>query len=167
MKQGVSVVSSVKLSCTNGREALTTVKRPMGLSGWTFKFRTDSGNLFVTVNTNGDGQTPAEVFLQVGKAGTSMNAMAEALGRVISVALQHGVPVAEIIHQLQHIKSAPTRQDNGEIVGSIPDAVALALEHVTGLNRLNPTETLNAIAADKGQARGLREDTVKPQRRCR
>src|SRR5690606_27036411 len=46
---------------------------------------------FVTVNKDANG-VPREVFIISGKAGDEANADSEALGRVVSIALQHGVP---------------------------------------------------------------------------
>ncbi len=109
--------------------------RPEVLSGTTFRLRTEAGTLYVTVNTDEKGKI-VEVFIQLGKAGSTTNALTEALGRVISVALQHGTPVEIILKQLQHIRAGdPVKQKNGKITDAGPDAVALALETVLGIDR--------------------------------
>ncbi|MGC9116726.1 MAG: adenosylcobalamin-dependent ribonucleoside-diphosphate reductase [Conexivisphaera sp.] len=104
--------------------------RGFRLYGITYKFRTEAGNLYVTVNRNGDGR-PFEAFVQIGKSGSTLGSLAEALGRLVSLALRSGVPPEEVARQLRGIKSVPTRQPPGgpvQAVDSIPDAVARALE---------------------------------------
>ena len=56
-------------------------------------------------------------------------AFTEAIGRLISLALRSGISPKEVIKQLKSIKSStPVRQEDGEIVFSVPDAIAKALE---------------------------------------
>lgn len=116
--------------------------RPFVLSGETFRLKTEAGNLYVTVNKN-EGGAPIEVFIHLGKAGSTVNTLVDALGRMISIALQHGVPVYTIVNQLSYIKSGEAyEQEGGEWTTSIPDAVAYALEKSLGLSRLHVTELL-------------------------
>ncbi|QQG44364.1 MAG: adenosylcobalamin-dependent ribonucleoside-diphosphate reductase [Candidatus Roizmanbacteria bacterium] len=106
--------------------------RPMVVQGSTYKINTPVGTAFITVNTNGSNE-PLEVFINVGKAGTDVYAMATALGRVISVALRfssHLSPrerVKEIIDQLEGIGGARTLGFGKEKIRSLPDAVAKVL----------------------------------------
>jgi ribonucleoside-diphosphate reductase alpha chain len=104
--------------------------RDFALRGATYRFATEAGNLYVTVNRNGDGR-PFEVFITIGKSGSTLESLAEALGRLVSLALRSGIPPEEVARQLRGIKSIPTRQPPGtpvQAVESIPDAVARALE---------------------------------------
>jgi len=101
--------------------------RGFRLYGITYKFRTEAGNLYVTVNKNGEGR-PFEVFLQIGKGGSTLGSLAEAIGRLVSLALRSGVDPQDVIDQLRDIKSVPMRQEGGIIINSIPDAIAKALE---------------------------------------
>ncbi|MCX7643352.1 MAG: ribonucleoside-diphosphate reductase, adenosylcobalamin-dependent, partial [Armatimonadetes bacterium] len=101
--------------------------RPMVMVGKTYKLRTEMGNVYVTVNADEEG--PQEVFVRLGKSGSSAMAFTEAIGRLISLALRAGVSPNAIVDQLSGIKSSSaTRQENGTIVFSVPDAVAKALE---------------------------------------
>lgn len=112
--------------------AFTVKPRPMVVQGSTYKINTPVGTAFITVNTNGENE-PLEVFINVGKAGTDVYAMATGLGRVISVALRfssHLSPrerVKEIIDQLQGIGGARTLGFGKERIRSLPDAVAKVL----------------------------------------
>jgi len=107
-------------------------ERPSVLEGKTVRVVSELGRLYITVNTDGDGRV-REVFIHLGKAGTHISSLVEALGRVISVALQYGVPVDVIIEQLRGIKSGMgLRQEGGGVVFSVPDGVGYGLELVLG-----------------------------------
>jgi ribonucleoside-diphosphate reductase alpha chain len=104
-------------------------KRPKVI-GPTEKFETSYGSVFVTTNVISEGElegTPYEVFIQHGKSGAVINSYTEALGRLISISLQHGVPVEEIVDQLRGIK-ADISFDNGRKILSVPDGVAQIME---------------------------------------
>lgn len=101
--------------------------RPLITKGKTFKLQTEMGSLYVTINEDDVGLL--EVFVHLGKSGSSSMAFTEAIGRLISLALRSGVSPSAIIKQLKGIKSStPVRQENGEVVFSVPDAIAKALE---------------------------------------
>jgi ribonucleoside-diphosphate reductase alpha chain len=69
--------------------AQTVKPRPVKVEGATYKIETPLGGAFITVNQDGDGN-PFEVFVIIGKAGSEVAAMAEALGRLISTTLRFG-----------------------------------------------------------------------------
>jgi ribonucleoside-diphosphate reductase alpha chain len=111
--------------------------RGFALRGATFRFSTEAGHVYVTVNADGDGR-PAEVFVRTGKCGSTLNSLAEALGRLASLALRSGADPEEVARQLRGIKSAQTRQEPGApvaAVDSIPDAVGRAIELFLGDGR--------------------------------
>ncbi len=96
------------------------------VSGITYKYKTEMGTSYITVNEDEYG--PLEVFIHMGKPGSSLTAMSEALGRLVSLALRSGVDPEAIVDQLIGIKSStPVRQPDGSVVFSLPDAVAKAL----------------------------------------
>ncbi len=105
-------------------------ERPDELSGRTRKMPTVFGNLYVTCNEmNG---VPFEVFATVGKGGKEVSAATEAIGRLISLGLRHGVPMDEIVGQLKGIAGEqPVFEENGAIK-SLPDAIGKALEYLGG-----------------------------------
>lgn len=61
--------------------------RPVTLKGETRKVETPVGRAYVTINS-GDDDEPFEVFLNVGKGGSDIAAICEALGRLISLLLR-------------------------------------------------------------------------------
>src|SRR2546430_3697800 len=73
---------------------------------------TPIGTAFITVNDTPGGD-PFEVFVQVGKAGSDTMAVAEALGRLISLVLRLPSPLSprrrleEVISQLAWIGGGP------------------------------------------------------------
>ena len=100
-------------------------ERPRAMVGMTHKVRTGNGTMYVTVNVDATGK-PFEVFSQLGKAGTTDAAHLEAISRLISLSLRAGVDLESIIHHLKGITSNPI-WDDGVLVASPPDAVALVL----------------------------------------
>ncbi|GGG07414.1 adenosylcobalamin-dependent ribonucleoside-diphosphate reductase [Paenibacillus aceti] len=104
-------------------------KRPQVLHGATYKINTPFGMAYITINDlNG---IPSEIFLNVGKAGSDVFAMAEALGRVCSLFLRygdHGHKVELLIKHLKGIGGSGAIGFGPNRVESIADAVAKALE---------------------------------------
>ncbi len=101
--------------------------RPDIVFGFTQKVKTGLGELYLTVNEV-DGK-PFEVFATIGKSGRSVTAKAEAIGRLVSLALRSGVDVADIVGQLKGIGGEnPVFQKKGLLL-SIPDAVSWVLEN--------------------------------------
>lgn len=104
-------------------------RRPQILQGATYKINTPFGMAYITINDmNG---TPSEIFLNVGKAGSDVFAMSEALGRVCSLFLRygdHGNKVALLVKHLKGIGGSGAIGFGANRVESIADAVAKALE---------------------------------------
>ncbi|GAB2693435.1 adenosylcobalamin-dependent ribonucleoside-diphosphate reductase [Paenibacillus thermoaerophilus] len=110
--------------------------RPQVLRGATYKLNTPLGVAYITINdSNG---TPIELFLNVGKAGSDVFAMSEALGRVCSLFLRygdHGNKVQLLIKHLKGIGGSGATGFGPNRIESIGDAVAKALEmHLEALN---------------------------------
>ena len=83
--------------------------------------------MFVNITEDDRGQ-PFEVFVTLGKAGGSAMADAEAMGRLISLALRSGIPLMEIHRQLRGISSDRAVGLGPNKVLSVPDAIGIALE---------------------------------------
>ena len=111
----------------NASKAASIVKnRPDVIYGFTQKIPTGLGMLFLTVNEM-DGK-PFEVFATIGKSGGSITAKAEAIGRLVSLALRSGVEVREIVQQLKGIGGENPKFMKKHLVKSIPDAIAYVFE---------------------------------------
>jgi ribonucleoside-diphosphate reductase alpha chain len=110
--------------------------RPHSLAGATYRVGTPIGTAFITVNQTPEGE-PFEVFLQVGKGGSDTMAVAEALGRLISLVLRMPSPLTaqrrleEVISQLSRIGGAQPMGFGASKILSLPDAIARTLaEHI-------------------------------------
>lgn len=110
-------------------------ERPFSMRGLTTKIKTPHGSMFVTINFY-ESQMK-EVFVVVSKPGSELRACAEALGRVISLALQKGVPPEDIRETLENIKTEEVAWNNynGQSfpVSSIPDGISKAIKFATSL----------------------------------
>jgi ribonucleoside-diphosphate reductase alpha chain len=112
--------------------ATPRIQRPVMLTGTTYKADTPSGKMYVTVNHDHMNQ-PFEVFINNGKSGSDVMAMADALGRMISFVLRIHSPVPqrdrmrEIVSELTGIGGARSVGFGENKVRSLPDAVAKLL----------------------------------------
>ena len=104
-------------------------ERPDLVYGFTQKVRTGHGLMYVTINEV-EGK-PFEVFATIGKSGRSTTAKAEAIGRLVSLALRSGIGVKEIVAQIKGIGGeAPMFQPGKQgQIQSIPDAISWVLEN--------------------------------------
>ena len=105
-------------------------ERPRKIQGITERVRTGHGNMYVTVNLDDAGK-PFEVFGTMGKAGGCDAALLEAVSRLVSLALRAGIDTGEVTRQLRGITCCPA-WDDGTLVRSGPDAVAIVLDNLTG-----------------------------------
>ncbi|HEU5200963.1 MAG TPA: hypothetical protein VFU32_15095, partial [Ktedonobacterales bacterium] len=110
--------------------------RPPVVYGYTRQVRAPEGKVNITLNSDADGLL--EVFVNVGKAGSDIAALAEALGRLISLHLRVASPLSpneraqEIVDQLRGIGGSRAVGFGLDQIRSMPDAVARALEiHLT------------------------------------
>jgi len=113
--------------------ALRPRARPDVITGRTQKILTGYGALYVTVNEDEKGLF--EVFAQIGRGGGYTASFTEGIARLVSLCLRSGVPVDEIIDQLEGIRSPRIAVDHGERVYSIPDAIAKAIKRHIGMQK--------------------------------
>jgi len=115
-----------------GLNGEVTLQRPFRVLGATYKLATPVGTAFVTINEDVSGE-PLELFINVGKAGSDLTAIAEALGRTISTALRfkgYLTPkdrAKEIALQLAGIGGRRSVGFGHSKIRSLPDAVSVAL----------------------------------------
>ena len=101
--------------------------RPEALKGVVRRLESPLGTMYVTITEDEKGQ-PMEVFMSLGKAGGALMADVEAIGRLISLALRSGIPMAAIHRQLRGISSDKVMGLGSNKVMSVPDAVGIAIE---------------------------------------
>ncbi|MDP7239956.1 MAG: vitamin B12-dependent ribonucleotide reductase, partial [Dehalococcoidia bacterium] len=113
-------------------ETLTPRRRGKELLGVTEKVTTGCGNIYVTVNS--DGQGACELFASLGKAGGCASAQLEATSRLTSMALRSGVDTPSLVKHLKGIRCSNVAWDGGHAVLSCADAIARVLEkHQEGI----------------------------------
>src|SRR2546422_2285497 len=101
---------SASVAATTGQAVIKP--RPRSLRGSTYRTQTPIGTAWITV-TETEDREPFEVFVQVGKGGSDTMAVAEALGRLISLILRLPSPLSaqrrleEVISQLSRIGGGP------------------------------------------------------------
>ena len=102
-------------------------QRPQALRGFTMKMNSPLGDLYVTINEDETGK-PFEVFCTLGKAGGAANADAEAIGRLMSLALRSGISITQVKDQLRGISCDRAVGLGPTKVLSVPDAIGQAIE---------------------------------------
>jgi ribonucleoside-diphosphate reductase alpha chain len=123
-------------------------KRPQYLNGITRRIATPVGHAFVTINEDEEGN-PFEVFVNVGKAGSDITADAEAIGRLVSLALR--IPsnyspkevIQQVVNQLSGIGGSRQHGFGNGRVHSLADAVSKVLAEYFGAESTYPDITDN------------------------
>jgi ribonucleoside-diphosphate reductase alpha chain len=96
------------------------------MSGWMGRISTPQGTVRLWV-TELDGK-PYEAYVVLGKAGSDLTALAEGIGRMVSVALRSGIPVEIVIDQLKGIGGSRSVGFGPNRVTSLPDGIARILQ---------------------------------------
>ena len=128
-------------------------QRPSVLRGVTRKIESPLGAMYVTINEDEQGR-PFEAFVALGKAGGPAMADAEAIGRLISLALRSGILLGEVHRQLRGISSDRTVGFGPAKVLSSPDAIAQVieryLEEKEGVQQSLPIQEVGAAKTSNG-----------------
>ncbi len=133
--------------------------RPMVVHGSTYQVETPVGITYVTINVD-DNKEPFEVFVTVGKAGSDLQAMADALGRLISLNLRIVSPLRptdrmkKVSDQLIGIGGARSIGFGDKKVRSLPDALAKVLATHFGFQYKNGNNGHNADKVQKLSSNG-------------
>jgi ribonucleoside-diphosphate reductase alpha chain len=136
--------------------------RPAVVHGYTRNVKAPEGTINITINSDEHG--PIEVFVNVGKAGSDIAALAEALGRLISFNLRILSPLSqtdraqEIADQLRGIGGSRSVGFGMQQVRSLPDAVARALE----LHMESIKSTQEEVATPNGNSSSNGHDHEEP-----
>ena len=112
---------------------LATIRpRPKIVRGATHRVETPVGTAFITVNCDDEGE-PLELFVNIGRAGSDILAMAESMGRMISLVLRTPSPlsqrekVEQLVDQLRGIAGSRSYGFGANRVLSLPDAIGQVL----------------------------------------
>jgi len=142
-------------------------QRPEMVRGCTQKMPTGCGGLYVTINEDEEGIF--ELFTAMGKAGGCASSQAEAISRLISLALRAGIDTEDIIRQLAGVRCPSPVWKDGEQILSCADALARALRRYQQLMKERQSEkrppektTLPAEPAQSMSASGQLQMLVCP-----
>ena len=112
--------------------ATPVIPRPLMVEGVTYQTETPVGKTYITINHDLNKE-PFEVFITVGKSGSDVAAMADALGRMISLNLRLNGQLSsrdrikQVVAQLIGIGGARSVGFGENKVRSLPDAIAKVL----------------------------------------
>lgn len=103
------------------------------LIGTTIKQQTPHGTAFITLNCAKNSLLkPYEAFINLGKGGKDIPAIAEGFGRLISLSIKEGgVPLKEIVSQLEGISGETQAGFGPQKIFSLPDAIAKGLKEAS------------------------------------
>src|SRR4051794_20670876 len=80
---------------------------PAERSAITHKFDIAGHEGYITVGLYPDGQ-PGEIFLKMAKEGSTVSGLMDTLATTISVALQYGVPLKDLVNKFAHVRFEPS-----------------------------------------------------------
>jgi ribonucleoside-diphosphate reductase alpha chain len=124
MQQQTQPTQAAPAAAEPARGAVSARPRPKVTHGRTERIETPRGRIYVTINEDELGT--CEIFVE------SLDAEAEAIGRLASLSMRSGVDAREVIEQLWRVQSkemALDRAEDGTVVRvtTISQAIALAL----------------------------------------
>jgi ribonucleoside-diphosphate reductase alpha chain len=73
----------------------------------THKFEIADHDGYIVVGLYEDGR-PGEVFLKIGKEGSTLGGLLDCIGILTSVALQHGVPLETLVDKFSFVRFEPS-----------------------------------------------------------
>jgi ribonucleoside-diphosphate reductase alpha chain len=73
----------------------------------THKFDIAGHEGYITVGLYDDGQ-PGEIFLKMAKEGSTISGLMDTFATTVSVALQYGVPLRDLVHKFAHVRFEPS-----------------------------------------------------------
>jgi ribonucleoside-diphosphate reductase alpha chain len=73
----------------------------------THKFDISGHEGYITVGLYDDGQ-PGEIFLKMAKEGSTISGLMDSFATTVSVALQYGVPLHDLVHKFAHVRFEPS-----------------------------------------------------------
>lgn len=108
---------------------INVVQRPVKVKGDTYRVEVNSSSIYLTFNCW--NEKLKEVFLNVTKQGNEFSVLCSSLGRILSIALQHGVSIERIANTLKghrgDLNGMVYLEDKATFFTSLPDLVGKIL----------------------------------------
>jgi ribonucleoside-diphosphate reductase alpha chain len=140
----------------SGPPAANRHRLPDERSAITHHFSIAGHEGYLTVGLYPNGQ-PGEIFIRMAKEGSTIAGLMECLGTVVSIALQHGVPLRVLVGKLSHTRFEPSGWTGNEELGyakSIADYLFRWLELRFLLGKQLPLFVTTADAGGEKSAGG-------------
>jgi ribonucleoside-diphosphate reductase alpha chain len=80
---------------------------PVERAAVTHKFDVAGHEGYITVGLYPDGQ-PGEIFLKMAKEGSTVSGLMDSLATSVSLALQYGVPLRDLVNKFAHVRFEPS-----------------------------------------------------------
>jgi ribonucleoside-diphosphate reductase alpha chain len=80
---------------------------PVERAAVTHKFDVSGHEGYITVGLYPDGQ-PGEIFLKMAKEGSTVSGLMDSLATSVSLALQYGVPLRDLVNKFAHVRFEPS-----------------------------------------------------------
>jgi ribonucleoside-diphosphate reductase alpha chain len=100
----------------SGPPAANRHRLPDERAGITHHFSIAGHEGYLTVSLYPNGQ-PGEIFVRMAKEGSTIAGLMECFGTVVSVSLQHGVPLKVLCDKLSHTRFEPSGWTGNEELG--------------------------------------------------
>lgn len=120
----------------------------------THKFSIAGSEGYITVGKFEDGK-PGEAFIQMAKAGSTINGLMDTVGTLISLCLQYGVPLETLVKKFSHVRFEPegmTKNPHVPFAKSVVDYLArmLGMEFIPGYKeKMSPLTKVDEAFEDK------------------
>jgi len=115
--RNVQVLTTRKEDIEGKKEEPRPVRRrlPDTRRSLTHKFSIEGHEGYITVGLYEDG-SPGEIFITMAKEGSTLSGTMDAFATAISLALQYGVPLRDLVYKFSHMRFEPSgRTENPEI----------------------------------------------------
>ena len=91
---------------TDSMKAPERHRLPTTRNGLIHKFRIGGTRAYIRVGLYPDGSL-GEVFLSVAKAGSTLQGLMDSFATLLSLSLQHGIPLSVIAKKFRHVRFEP------------------------------------------------------------
>ncbi len=144
-------------------------KLPDTRDALTHKFSIAGSEGYITIGKYEDG-SPGEVFIQMAKAGSTINGLMDTVGTLVSLCLQYGVPLETLVKKFSHIRFEPegmTKNPHIPFAKSVIDYLArqLGMEFIPGYKeKMSPAAQENAFEDQHPNSATIERETPKVDR---
>jgi ribonucleoside-diphosphate reductase alpha chain len=105
--EAVAAAAALAAAATPAEPRPYRRRLPAERTAITHKFDIAGHEGYITVGLYPDGQ-PGEIFLKMAKEGSTISGLMDTFATTVSVALQYGVPLHDLVHKFAHVRFEPS-----------------------------------------------------------